>query len=162
MKKYFIHLILSLCLLMTCCIRRPETRSPSSDRYNRTSQNHRERMTPQKKQHPLALKVQKLADEVERAYKHNRVSTDNISRWAQLYSEYYLEYTLSTHHLTDEECASVEFNFGKIAGRIYKNTITPVLNELNDISNGLEEYQRRSKKWEGAIENGFRSGAGSD
>lgn len=162
MKKYFIHLILSLCLLMTCCTRRPKTLPPSTNRNDRVSQYHRERKPQRKEQSPLATKVQKLADEVDRAYKRNRVSTDDISRWAQLYSEYYLEYTLSTHHLTDEECASVEFNFGKIAGRIYKNTITPVLKELNDISNGLEEYQQRSKKWEGAIENGFQSGADSD
>lgn len=80
--------------------------------------------------------------------------------WTELYAEYSVEYALSTHSLTDAECESIEFNLGKIAGRIYKDTVSPLIEEVNAIANGLEEYETRSKKWEGAAERGFKSIAG--
>lgn len=67
---------------------------------------------------------------------------------------------MSTQNLTDEECELIEFNLGKIAGSVYKDGVVPVMNELEMIGEGIEDYEERSKKWKGASERGFESVAG--
>lgn len=118
-------------------------------------------MKPTPAKQTIAGKVQQLSNEIEKAYRRGRVSAEDLVIWARLYSEYCMEYAVSTHLLTDKECESVEFNLGKIAGRIYKDTIAPAIDELQEIADGLEEYEQRSRKWEGAMEEGFKSVAGS-
>lgn len=108
----------------------------------------------------LPSKVLQLANQVERKFKTDSYTADDLERWANLYVEYTMEYYLSTQNLTDEQCESIEFNLGKIAGSVYKDGIVPVINEIEKIGEGLEDYEERSQKWAGAVERGFKSVAG--
>lgn len=104
--------------------------------------------------------MQQLANQIERKFRADSYTADDLERWASLYLEYAFEYSISTQNLSDKQCESIEYNLGKIAGSVYKDGVVPVLNEIENIGEGLESYEERSKKWSGAAERGFRSVAG--
>ena len=162
MKKIIIIIIVSL--LVMDCTHRPEARRKSPSPHGGSIEYPIPRKTtssPSKgEKNNLPAKIQKLEREIERAYKRNSVSAEKLLNWSQLYAEYTLEYSLSTHTLSDSECEFIEYHLGKIAGRIYNNSVAPVIDEIEQIADGLNEYETRSKKWEGAAERGFKSVAG--
>lgn len=108
----------------------------------------------------LPSRVQSLANQVERAYKRGRVSSKDIENWSALLIEYYMEYGMTLGSLTDQQCESIEYNVGRIAGYIYKDTVNPLLEEMEDIADDLDDYETRSKKWEGASDKGFEDASG--
>lgn len=185
-NKYFIHMkfkfiflvTMSFALLTTSCVRQPSSytrHQPDRREYYSESENNyvdsysrsqtkstRASRAIHSATHDTSLpaKVQRLANQIERKFKSDSYTADDLERWANLYVEYAFEFSLYTQNLTDEQCESIEFNLGKIAGAVYKNGVVPVLNEIEKISEGIEDYEERSKKWEGAAERGFKSVAG--
>lgn len=133
--------------------RKPSTRNAGSTRASRAIHSATHDTS-------LPTKVKRLANQIERKFRADSYTADDLDRWANLYIEYVFEYSLSTQNLTDEQCESIEFNLGRIAGAVYKDGVVPVLNELEKISEGVEDYEERSKKWQGAAERGFKSVAG--
>lgn len=101
----------------------------------------------------LDAKVARLTAEIERKYGNQSYDEDDVVRWAQSIQEYFLEYTLSTSSLSDDQCESIEYNFGKIAGLVCNIISDP----LEEVYEELEQYEERSEKWEDAAERGFES-----
>lgn len=169
--------IVVLSVILLSCVRRPGSYSMSSDTseisYNSSrTEEHLVRSKSRKSTRAsraihsvthdksLPQKVQQLANQIERKMRADSYTADDLEVWMNLYVEYTMEYSLSTQNLSDEQCESIEFNLGRIAGVIYRDGIAPVLSEIKEIGEGLEDYEVRSKKWEGAGERGFNSVAG--
>lgn len=164
---------LALAITLSGCVR-----NPSSSRYQRNSyeRNSYERevsgddvtlptrssikRTRTKTAESLPAKVEALESRVERAYRRGNVTAGDLDEWVSLLTEYYMEYTLTVGSLTDSQCESIEYNFGRIAGYIYKDTVNPILDEIEDITDDLEDYDTRSEKWEGIAEKGFEDASG--
>ncbi len=154
---------------MSGCVRRPAGQVNTRD-YSRYNNSSREEIplpsrsdiqrSSSKVAGSLPNKVKALADKVERAYKSGRATANNLAEWAALYAEYSLEYSCSLSKLTDVQCESIEYNLGRIAGYVYRDSVTPIMEELDDINKGLEDYEERSKKWEGAAKKGFEDVTG--
>ncbi len=169
--KSNIHIIAcSLAIVVISgCVRRSTGPRNISD-YSRYNNSTREEVTlPSRSDiqrasstvaYTLPTKVKALADKVERAYKSGRATANNLAEWVALYTEYCLEYSCALSKLTDDQCESIEYNLGRIAGYVYKDTITPIMEELDDINKGLEDYEERSKKWDGAAKKGFEDVTG--
>ena len=108
----------------------------------------------------LLSRVKALASKVGRAYRNGRVSAGDLAEWADQYLAFCTEYALSLNKLSDHECEEIEYNLGKIAGLIYRDSVAPILEEVEDISQGMEEYETRSQKWKGAAKKGFEDVTG--
>ena len=108
----------------------------------------------------LPVKVKALADKVERSYKLGKVSSKDLAEWVELYAEYSLEYSCSLNKLSDAQCESIEYHLGRIAGYVYRDTVSPIMEELDEINKGLENYEERSQKWHGAAQKGFEDVTG--
>lgn len=134
----------------------PSTENDDNGSYVRSRNNTRQDNLP------LSTRVENLANKIERVYKRGKVTEKQLSQLVSLFSDYILEYTVSIQDLSDEQCESIEYDFGRIAGLVYKNSAEPIIDEVEEISQGLEDYERRSKKWEDAAERGFESEAGGD
>lgn len=164
MKKYSI--LIAVLSLILGCTHRPETKRqnipPSDGTFEYSLPRKSRPSSPKGGKNNLPARIKKLEKEIERAYKRGSVSAEKMLNWSKLYGEYTLEYSLSTHTLSDAECEFVEFHLGKIAGFIYNNSVGPVIDEVEQIANGLDEYETRSKRWEGAAERGFKSVVGGD
>ncbi len=101
----------------------------------------------------LDTKVARLTSEIERKYNSQNFDENDVARWAESIQEYFLEYTLSTSSLSDDQCESIEYNFGKIAGLVCNIISDP----LAEVYEEIEQYEERSEKWEDAAERGFES-----
>lgn len=139
--RSFILSLLVILLMAPSCVRRPSS-------YSRT-------VHPATHDTSLAGKVQMLANQVESKFKSDNYTINDIQNWAEQFTAYVLEYSLSTQNLTDAQCESIEYNLGRIAGVVYKDGVVPVMKELEEIEEGINNYEERSKKWEGAAERGF-------
>ena len=101
----------------------------------------------------LDTKVARLTSEIERKYNSQNFDENDVARWSEAIQEYFLEYTLSTSSLSDDQCESIEYNFGKIAGLVCNIISDPIAEVYEEI----EQYEERSEKWEDAAERGFES-----
>ena len=179
MRKSLI--VLAVCVFALCaCVRRPAgsaapaypTSSYSDDADDHDGYGHSgARPSPRGNRASRAIhyathdkslpgQVKQLADKVERRFRSGNVSADEFTEWAQEYLVLAAQYAMSTQNLSDSQCESIEYNLGRIAGIIYRDGVVPIMNEVEDINKGLEDYEERSKKWEGAAERGFKHEAG--
>lgn len=143
--RYF-YLLITVVLLSACVGNPPSGSSSSSARPARV-----------KAAGAVAVgldgKVARLTAEIERKYANQSFDENDVARWTQSIQEYFLEYTLSTSSLSDEQCESIEYNFGKIAGLVCNMISDP----LAAVYEEIEQYEERSEKWEDAAERGFDS-----
>lgn len=168
MRRFCAILLMISLLLFSSCVRkssRDRTRERGTVSY--PSESRRQGSTRAERaihsathDRSLPSKVQRLADQIERKFKADTYTAEDLANWTSLYLEYSMAYSLSSQNLSDEQCESIEFNLGKIAGVIYKEGVIPVMDEIDEIEKGIEDYEERSKKWAGAAERGFRSAAG--
>lgn len=151
----------TIALISTSCVRRPSTRSERthSERVE-SPRRHSGRSSSNRDSGSLASRVQRLTNTIDRKSSSNSFTEKDVEEWMEKSQEYALEYIASISHLSDKECESIEYNFGKIAGILYNDQVVPLLDELEEIADGLDEYESRSEKWEGALERGFESASG--
>lgn len=170
MKKALRLLFLAVLILcVSGCVRKPSSYTPTRHFVERQSVTNtplpnKASMKRQRSAvaNTLPSKVQALATRVERAYKRERVSAEDLAEWVNLYAGYCVEYSLSLNKLSDSECESIEYLLGRIAGYIYRDTVSPILEDLDDINEGLEGYEERSQRWRDAAKKGFEEVAGTD
>lgn len=108
----------------------------------------------------LPDKVKSLVNKVERKYRSGNVTAEDLAEWTSLYAEYSIEYSLSLNKLSDSECESIEYNLGRIAGYVYRDTVIPMMEEIEEIEQGIEVYEERSQNWKGAAKMGFEEVTG--
>lgn len=178
-EKSLVLPLLVIFLMIPSCVRRPSSYSstlPSHREYSADKDNYYQEAAYSRNRTKstrasravhsvthdtsLAGKVQRLANQVESKFKADNYTINDIKNWAEQLTAYMLEYSLSTQNLTDEQCESIEYNFGRIAGVVYKDGVMPVIKELEEIEDGIDDYEERSRKWEGAAERGFQSAVG--
>ena len=140
----YLYLIIAAIVLSACVGNPPSGASTSPVRTPRT-----------KTAGTISLdaKVARLTSEIERKYNNQSFDDSDVARWAESIQEYFLEYTLSTSSLSDEQCESIEFNFGKIVGLVCNIISDP----LAEVYEEIKQYEDRSEKWEDAAERGFES-----
>lgn len=149
MRMRLFYLALILVVTVSSCIGNP----PSSVSGRPSDRPLPERKTTKVTSSKLDVRVARLASEIERKGKTWKFTEEDVTRWVEKIEEYYLEYTLSTSSLSDAQCESIEYNFGKIAGLLYNMIAEP----LEAVSDELEQYEERSERWAGAAERGFES-----
>lgn len=147
MRLFYFFLV--IVIAVTSCVGNP----PSAVSGRASSRPYKEQNMSKIKSSRLDDKVARLASEIERKGKTWKFTEDDVARWVQNIQDYYLEYTLSTSTLSDEQCESIEYNFGKIAGLLCNMIAEP----LEAVSDELEQYEERSERWAGAAERGFES-----
>lgn len=162
-------ILISIIVVFAGCVRRPS--GYSTHRNRRSVEEYSIEKTPlptrstikrqtDKIATSLPDKVKSLANKVERAYRSRQVTAADLAEWTSLYAEYSIDYSLSLRKLSDSECESIEYNLGKIAGYVYRDTVSPVIDELEEIDKGIEDYEERSQKWKGAAKKGFEEVTG--
>ena len=172
MQSRYISVLVAVLLFVPSCIRQPKTynqtmRPNPQDNPMSYSRSARTKSTRASRSihsatdgKSLDVRVKRLSDQIERHFKADNYSVEDLQRWGELYLSYATEYSISTQNLTDSQCESIEFYLGRIAGIIYKDGLEPVIEEVESIVEGIDNYEERSKRWRGAAERGFKSAAG--
>lgn len=172
MRNRLIFVLVIFVTISPSCVRQPGSghrsskASPSYDIRSIPSRTHTKSTRASRAIHSAAdgkaldVRVKRLSDQIERRFKADNYTYEDLQKWADLYLRYATEYSISTQNLTDSQCESIEFYLGRIAGIIYKDGLEPVIDEVESIVEGIEDYEERSKRWQGAAERGFKSAAG--
>jgi len=138
-------------MLLTSCLGNP----PSNNNDGNTPDTRKEMQI--KSTGTLDERVSSLASAIEKEYSAKTYDETDLTYWTHTILDFSIEYAASISELSDTQCASIEYNFGRIAGMMCNMVSEP----LETFSKELEDFLRRREGWENEAERGFKSVIGS-